>query len=96
MYVIVLPSKETNFSFSDKSYFIIILSASTYSTVPSPFELIKTLESEATCNSKPVPTIGACGLNNGTACLIIFEPINALLASSCSKKGIKEADIEAI
>ena len=29
--------------------------------------------------------------NVGTACLIIFEPINALFASLCSKNGIKEA-----
>ena len=32
----------------------------------------------------------------GTAWRIMFEPINARLASSCSKKGINEAAIEAI
>ena len=46
---------------------IIISFASTYSTTPSPSALIKTRESEATCLSRPVPTIGACGSNNGTA-----------------------------
>ena len=54
------------------------------------------LESLATKGSKPVPTIGASVLSNGTACLIIFEPINALFASSCSKNGIKDAAIDAI
>ena len=39
----------------------------------------------------PVPTKGASGLIKGTACLIIFEPIKALFASSFSKKGIKDA-----
>jgi hypothetical protein len=38
--------------------------ASTYSITPSPSALIKTLESEATWRSKPVPTIGASGRIN--------------------------------
>ena len=40
---------------------------------------------------EPVPTKGASGLIKGTACLIMFEPIKALFASSFSKKGIKDA-----
>ena len=75
---------------------MVILLASTYSTTPSFSALIKTRESDATCFSKPVPTIGASGRNKGTACRIMFEPINARLASSCSKNGIREAEIEAI
>ena len=42
----------------------------------------------------PVPTKGDSGFKRGTACLIILEPINALLASSFSKKGIKAAATE--
>ena len=75
---------------------MIIFSESTYSTTPFPSEFTKTLESEATCLSSPVPTIGASGLRRGTACLIMLDPIKARLASSCSKKGIKDAEIEAI
>ena len=61
-----------------------------------PFLLatIVTPESRATSDSIPVPTKGDSGFNNGTACLIILEPINALLASSFSKKGIKAAATE--
>ena len=33
-------------------------------------------------------------LINGTACLIIFDPIKALLASSFSKNGINDAATE--
>ena len=50
-----------------------------------------TPESNATSFSMPVPTNGASGFNNGTACLIILEPISALFASSFSKNGINEA-----
>ena len=42
----------------------------------------------------PVPTKGDSGFNKGTACLIIFDPIKALFASSFSKKGINEAATE--
>ena len=42
----------------------------------------------------PVPTNGDSGFNSGTACLIIFDPIKALLASSFSKKGISAAATE--
>ena len=44
--------------------------------------------------SIPVPTNGASARTNGTACLCILEPINALFASSFSKKGIKAAATE--
>ena len=44
----------------------------------------------ATSDSIPVPIIGASGLISGTAWRCIFEPINALLASSCSRNGISD------
>ncbi len=50
-----------------------------------------TPESNATSDSIPVPTKGDSGFNKGTACLIMLEPINALFASSFSKKGISAA-----
>ena len=75
---------------------MVIFSASTYNTTPLPSALINTLESDATDFSNPVPTIGDWGNNKGTACLIILEPISALLASSCSKKGINDAEIDEI
>ena len=53
-----------------------------------------TPESLATTDSNPVPTKGFSDLKTGTACRCMFEPINALLASSCSKNGIREAAIE--
>ena len=96
LYVCFGSSNESNFSSDVKLWLIIILSASTYSTVPPLLALIKTLESDATDFSKPVPTIGDSGLSRGTACLIIFEPIKALFASSCSRNGIKDAEIDAI
>ena len=37
----------------------------------------------------PVPISGGSGRSSGTACRIMFEPINARLASSCSRNGIK-------
>ena len=67
LYVLVADSNCTKSSSSLLSYLITILSASTYSTTPFPSALIKILESVATCFSKPVPTIGASGFNNGTA-----------------------------
>ena len=41
--------------------------------------------------SMPVPTIGASGLTSGTAWRCMLDPINARLASSCSRKGINAA-----
>ena len=37
----------------------------------------------------PVPISGGSGFSSGTACLCMFEPISARLASSCSRKGIR-------
>ena len=73
---------------------ITILPASTLSTTPAFFATTQTPESPATIFSKPVPTSGFSGLRTGTACLCIFEPIKALLASSCSRKGINDAATE--
>ena len=61
------------------------------STIPSLFATIVTPESKATSDSIPVPTSGDSGFSKGTACLIMLEPIKALLASSFSKKGIRAA-----
>ena len=44
--------------------------------------------------SNPVPIIGFEGYKSGTACLCMFDPIRALLASSCSRKGIKDDETE--
>ena len=51
-------------------------------------------ESKATSFSIPVPTNGDSFLIKGTACLIMFDPIRALFASSFSKKGIRAAATE--
>ena len=64
------------------------------STIPFLFATIVTPESRATSDSIPVPTNGDSGFSSGTACLIIFEPISALFASSFSKNGIKAAATE--
>ena len=55
------------------------------------FATTHTPESPATTVSNPVPTSGFSGFRTGTACRCIFEPIRALFASSCSKKGINDA-----
>jgi hypothetical protein len=55
-----------------------------------------TRESRATASSIPVPTSGTSGFSSGTAWRIMFDPINARLASSCSRNGINDAAIEAI
>ena len=70
---------------------ITILPPSTESTIPELLATTHTPESLATCLSKPVPTKGFCGISVGTACLIIFDPIRALLASLFSKNGISDA-----
>ena len=74
--------------------FITILLPSILSTIPSRLATIVTPESKATSLSIPVPTSGDSGFNNGTACLIMFDPIKALFASSFSKNGIKDAATE--
>ena len=44
----------------------------------------------------PVPTRGGSGASRGTAWRCMLEPISARLASSCSRKGIREVDTEMI
>ena len=73
---------------------ITIFCASTYTTLPSVLEITTAPESTATFLSNPVPIYGASVLNNGTACLCMFDPISALLASSCSRNGINPADTD--
>ena len=68
--------------------------ASIVSTVPPLRAVTQEPESLATNLSTPVPTSGFSACKVGTACLIILEPIRALFASSCSKKGINEAATE--
>ena len=50
----------------------------------------------ATSRSMPVATIGGSVINSGTAWRCMFEPINARLASSCSKNGINPAETPTI
>ena len=44
--------------------------------------------------SIPVPTNGARACSSGTPCRCMFDPINARLASSCSRKGMRDAATE--
>ena len=53
-------------------------------------------ELRATSRSMPVPTIGGSATSSGTACRCMLEPINARLASSCSRNGIKPAETPTI
>ena len=62
--------------------------------IPPRAAVIAAPESRATTSSIPVPTYGASAFNKGTAWRCIFEPINARLASSFSKNGIREAATE--
>ena len=95
-YSFVSPSKLTKRSSSVWSYLITIRRPSTKSITPGPSATTCVRESLIRFPSNPVPTIGACGLMIGTAWRIMFDPIKARLASSCSRKGINEAAIEAI
>ena len=70
--------------------------ASTYSITPAPSAMIWVRESRMSCPSIPVPTIGDSLRSSGTAWRIMFEPISARLASSCSRKGMRDAAIDAI
>ena len=65
-------------------------------TSPETGEIRASPESLATFSSIPVPTYGASVFTSGTACLCMLEPISALLASSCSKNGIKAVVTEQI
>ena len=73
-----------------------ILWESTWSTIPSLVATTDEPESLATVSSIPVPTKGASFVTNGTACLIIFDPIRALFASSFSRKGINAAATDTV
>ncbi len=75
---------------------MMILDASTDFTIPERRATMDTPESDATTRSIPVPTIGFSGLTSGTACRCIFDPINARLASLCSRNGMSEAATETI
>ena len=96
LYTVTSGSNETNFSSSVRSYLIWISVESEWTISPSRSATTWVRLSPTTAPSKPVPTIGASDRNNGTACRIMFEPINARFASSCSKNGINEAAIDAI
>jgi hypothetical protein len=63
---------------------------------PSPSAIIMVRESSQTCFSMPVPTIGDSVRRRGTAWRIMFEPMSARWASSCSRKGMSAAAMEAI
>ena len=76
------------------SFLTTILPESTFSTVPLFSAITQSPESLAINLSIPVPTRGASVFKVGTACLIMLEPIKALLASSCSRKGIRDAAID--
>ena len=73
-----------------------ILAASTASIRPPRVATTVTPESFATIRSIPVPTNGFSALKVGTAWRCMFDPINALFASSCSRKGIIDAATETI
>src|SRR5439155_1507681 len=64
---------------------------STCSTTPSRRATTVTPESRATTRSMPVPTSGASVLSSGTAWRCMLEPMSARLASSFSRKGMREA-----
>ena len=55
---------------------------------PAFSEITTSPASTAARYSIPVPTNGASALIRGTDWRCMFEPINARLASSCSKNGI--------
>ena len=67
---------------------ITILLPSILSTVPSRLATIVTPESRATSLSIPVPTNGDSGFNKGTACLIMLDPIRALMGSNMMRQAV--------
>ena len=69
-------------------------SESTESTMPLRLARITAPESRAVTPSMPVPTSGASATSSGTLCRCMFAPINARLASSCSKNGTSDAATE--
>ena len=96
LYVFTASSKLINSSSSVRSYLILMHVASTKTISPSLSAITCVRESRATCSSMPVPTIGASVRISGTAWRIMFDPISARFASSCSRKGINAAAIDAI
>ena len=73
-----------------------ISSLVTLTTSPAGSATTTWPESTAAWRSMPVPTIGASGRSSGTAWRCMLEPINARLASSCSRNGISAAETETI
>jgi hypothetical protein len=83
-------------STSPPSRRIAILAAITRSTVPALRASSTSPASVAARNSIPVPTYGASLLSKGTACRCMFAPMSALLASSCSRNGIRAVATETV
>ena len=52
---------------------------------------VKPMDNMAFIYRRTPKTIGASGLSRGTACLCMFDPINARFASSCSRNGMSAA-----
>ena len=78
------------------SVLITISSAESLSTIPLFLATTAIPESLAALYSMPVPTIGESVVRSGTACLCMFDPIRARLASSFSRKGISAVATETI
>ena len=64
--------------------------------MPPRLAITEAPESIAKARSIPVPTNGLSARKVGTAWRCMLEPMSARLASSCSKKGIKEDATETI
>ena len=69
-------------------------SAETYATVPSASAVSMTRLSLAETPSRPVPTYGRSVDISGTPWRIMFAPMSARFASSCSRNGMRPAAIE--
>ena len=68
----------------------------TPTTVPAACEITISPELRAAWTSIPVPTTGASETSRGTACFCMLEPMRARLASSCSRKGMREVATETV
>ena len=66
----------------------------TYATTPSSSAHTITRESFAATPSRPVPTYGRSLCRSGTPWRIMFAPMSARFASSCSRNGMRPAAIE--
>ncbi len=69
-------------------------SALTYATTPSASAVTMTWLSLALTPSRPVPTYGRSVVRSGTPWRIMFAPISARFASSCSRNGMRPAAME--